>query len=97
MEVCPNYPGCKESKVQTAWNSHNSVYRKDILNVGLKNEKELSKQRTEKRHFRKREDELKIWGLVEQSELGELQVIPHGCHRRYDKLGMEATEARKEQ
>ena len=54
--------------------------------------RKFSKQRTEKKPFRKKEDHLKIWGLVEKPELGESHMISHGCQGRYDVWGMEATE-----
>lgn len=65
-------PGARKMGWQTAWNSQSSVQRRDpMLNVGLKNEKEFSKQRIEKRRFRRSEDHLEVQGLGEQSELGE--------------------------
>lgn len=47
-----------------------------MLNVGLKNEKEFSEQRIEKRGFRRREDHQEVQGLGQQSELGEQQTVP---------------------
>lgn len=71
-----NSPGYKEHGMANCWEQQSSVHRRDdILNVGLKNFSK-AKQRMEKRHFRKREDQLKIQGLEEQSELGELQMVP---------------------
>lgn len=75
---------------QTAWNGRRRVHRRDsVLNAGLENEKEFSRQRAENRYFRKREDQLKIRGLAEQSELGELQEVLYSCRRECDGWEME--------
>lgn len=57
----------------------------------MKNEKVLRAD-NRKEAFQKEGRPLKIWGPVEQRELGESHMILHGCQGRYDVWGMEATE-----